>query len=128
MLGEDPTLAGEYGAQFIAGFQGANASVSPNAPMRSSSCAKHFFGYNLENCYTFGDNCRLNFNAVTDQRDIEDTYLVSFHDAVERVSSNFVLLRCKVLRSNTVCVMDLQFFTAWSDGADWKFDRVVFLD
>ena len=42
--------------------------------LRSSSCAKHYFAYSLENCYTLGDNCRMNFNAVTDQRDIEDTY------------------------------------------------------
>ena len=54
--GEDPTLAGEYGANFIAGFQGVNASASPDAPLRSSACAKHYFGYNLENCYTLGDN------------------------------------------------------------------------
>ena len=42
--------------------------------LRSSSCAKHYFAYSLENCYTLGDNCRMNFNAVTDQSDIEDTY------------------------------------------------------
>ena len=46
--------------------------------LRSSSCAKHYFAYNLENCYTDGDNCRLNFNAVLSQQDIEDTFLVFF--------------------------------------------------
>jgi beta-glucosidase-like glycosyl hydrolase len=82
--GEDPTLNGEYGAQFISGFQGLNASAKPDAPLKSSSCAKHYFAYSLENCYTFGDNCRLNFNAITTQQDIEDTYLPAFQSAVER--------------------------------------------
>ena len=91
-------MVGEYGAQFITGFQGVNASASPDAPLRSSACAKHYFGYNLENCYTLGDNCRLNFNAVIDQRDIEDTYLVAFHDAVERVSNSFFSLPCACYR------------------------------
>ena len=81
--GEDPTLNGEYGAQFITGFQGVN-STTTDAPLRSSSCAKHYFAYSLENCYTQGDNCRLNFNAQTTQQDIEDTYLPAFQSAVER--------------------------------------------
>ena len=63
------------------------------------SCPKHFFGYNLENCYTLGDNCRLNFNAVVDQSDIEDTYLVAFHDAVERGSLSPSLSRLSCARS-----------------------------
>jgi hypothetical protein len=66
----------------LAVLQGGNASASPDAPLRSSSCAKHYFAYNLENCYTMGDNCRLNFNAVVTQQDIEDTYLPAFQSAV----------------------------------------------
>jgi hypothetical protein len=101
---QDPTLNGEYGAQFIGGFQGTTdappsssaaaaatlaggAPVPPSPsprPLRSSSCAKHYFAYSLENCYTHGDNCRLNFDAVTSQQDIEDTYLPAFQAAVER--------------------------------------------
>ena len=74
-------LNGEYGAEFISGFQGGN---STSLPLKSSSCAKHFFGYNLENCYMFGDNCRLNFDAITSQQDIEDTYLAPFQAAVQK--------------------------------------------
>ena len=94
--GEDPTLNGEYGAQFIAGFQGANASASPDAPLRSSSCAKHFFAYSLENCFTYGDNCRLNFNAVASQQDIEDTYLPAFQSAVQRGGVSGLMCSCEL--------------------------------
>ena len=30
----------------------------------------------LENCFVDGDNCRLNFNAVSSADEVEDTYLV----------------------------------------------------
>ena len=89
--GEDPVLNGRYGASFIAGFQGdtiapANGTAPPPPPLgrlKSSSCAKHFFAYSLENCFTLGDNCRLNFDAELTQQEIEDTYLPAFQSAVE---------------------------------------------
>ena len=98
-----------------------NASAAPEeAPLRSSSCAKHFFGYNLENCYTLGDNCRLNFNTVTDQRDIEDTYLVAFHDAVERGGVSCLMCSYNAVNSVPSCA------NAWAMNTvargDWGFD------
>ena len=42
-------------------------ALRPRSSAQSSSCAKHFFAYSLENCFIYGDNCRLNFNALVDQ-------------------------------------------------------------
>lgn len=58
--GEDPSLNGRYGAAFISGFQGdaalppANGSRPAPARLMSSSCAKHYFVYSLENCFVHG--------------------------------------------------------------------------
>ena len=51
--------------------------------LKASACAKHFFGYSLENCFEAKDNCRLNFNANMTQQEIEDTYLPAFEAAVK---------------------------------------------
>ena len=79
-----------FGALFIAGFQGdTSAPVSggesrrPLAQLKSSACAKHLFGYSLENCFHARDNCRFNFNANMTQQEIEDTYLPAFQSAVQ---------------------------------------------
>eukprot|EP00966_Prymnesium_polylepis_P089631 2075515-Prymnesium_polylepis.2 len=78
--GEDPTLNGVYAARFIAGFQSGNHSSVKwprmnGSPLMASSCAKHYFAYNLENCYQKKDNCRLNFDSLVSQQEIEDTFL-----------------------------------------------------
>ena len=51
--------------------------------MTASACAKHFFGYSLENCFHARDNCRFSFNAEMTQQEIEDTYLPAFQSSVE---------------------------------------------
>lgn len=75
---------------FVSGFQGdaaapTNGSVPlpPLRDLKSSACAKHFFGYSLENCFHPHDNCRFNFNANLTQQEIEDTYLPAFQTTVE---------------------------------------------
>ena len=65
-----------------------------DVPLLASSCAKHFFGYNLENCYTKGDNCRLNFNTVASEADISDTYLPQFKVAVQQGGVSGLMCEC----------------------------------
>ena len=60
----------------------AATGTTADTRLRASACAKHYFAYNLENCYTYGDNCRMNFDAVLPQRDIEDTFLPAFQAAL----------------------------------------------
>jgi hypothetical protein len=85
----DPVLNAQYGANFIAGFQGDahmpqnGTSRRPLRQLKASACAKHFLAYSLENCYLLGDNCRFNFNANISQQELEDTYLPAFQAAVE---------------------------------------------
>ena len=83
--GEDPTLSGEYGAAFVSAFQrgldgggGDDDDGDDGSALRASACAKHFFAYNLENCFADGDNCRGNFDATIEQGELEDTYLPAF--------------------------------------------------
>ena len=40
--------------------------------------------YNLENCYTVGDNCRMNFDAESAEADITDSFLPPFQAVVEQ--------------------------------------------
>ena len=55
--GEDPYLNGQYGARFVSGFQRPDGGGEDDAPpgdadaIAAAACPKHFFAYNLENCY-----------------------------------------------------------------------------
>ena len=45
---EDPTVCGEYGAQFVRGFQSRNASGPRGTPLLAAATAKHWAFYDLE--------------------------------------------------------------------------------
>ena len=127
--GEDPTLNGEYGSMFIAGFQGdpvapvAGAAPPPLMQLKSSACAKHFFAYSLENCFNAHDNCRFNFDANLTQQEIEDTYLPAFQTSIQvgRVSG----LMCSENAVNGVpaCANHWAMTTVARDA--WGFDGYV---
>ena len=65
-------------------------------PHTDGAVLQHFFAYSLENCFTYGDNCRLNFNAVASQQDIEDTYLPAFQSAVQRGDVSGLMCSCEL--------------------------------
>ena len=127
-------LNGMYGANFIAGFQGdaaapANGTAAPPPPLgslKSSSCAKHFFAYSLENCFVFGDNCRLNFNAELTQQEIEDTYLPAFQSAVELGRVSGLMCSYNAVNGVPACADEWSMTTVAREA--WKFDGYVTSD
>ena len=42
-----------------------------------------------------GDNCRLNFDAVVGQRDLEDSYMPAFQSAVELGAVSGLMCSCE---------------------------------
>ena len=61
--GEDPTINGEYGAAYVKGMQGDEAT---NGYLRTSACLKHYAAYSEE-------TDRESFAAVVTAQDMEDT-------------------------------------------------------
>ena len=65
--GEDPYLTSRMGVAFIKGIQGDD----PNY-LKASACAKHFAAHSGP------EYNRHRFNAVVDEKDLQETYLVAF--------------------------------------------------
>ena len=70
--GEDPYLTSRMGVAFISGIQGDD----PNY-MKASACAKHFAAHSGP------EYNRHIFNAVADEKDLRETYLVAFKSMVD---------------------------------------------
>jgi beta-glucosidase len=68
--GEDPYLTGRLGVAFIKGLQGNEKY------MKSAACAKHFA------VHSGPEAERHSFNAVVSKKDLRETYLPAFKDAV----------------------------------------------
>jgi beta-glucosidase len=68
--GEDPYLTGRLGVAFIKGLQGNEKY------MKSAACAKHFA------VHSGPESQRHSFNAVVSKKDLRETYLPAFKEAV----------------------------------------------
>lgn len=78
--GEDPYLTGRLGVSFIKGLQGDHPRY-----MKTAACAKHFAvhsGPELE---------RHEFDAIADPKDMRETYLPAFRDAVKEADVEAVM-------------------------------------
>lgn len=69
--GEDPYLTGLLGTAFIRGLQGEDARY-----LKTSACAKHFA------VHSGPEALRHSFNATADKKDLFETYLPAFEQAV----------------------------------------------
>lgn len=69
--GEDPYLTGLLGVAFIRGLQGTDDKY-----LKTSACAKHFA------VHSGPESQRHYFNAVADKKDLFETYLPAFEQAV----------------------------------------------
>ena len=76
--GEDPFVNAEYGINFVKGMQG---NETENGYLKVSTTCKHFDAYSLDN-YDGVD--RHHFNAIVNDYDMNDTYLVPFKYCVSR--------------------------------------------
>lgn len=70
--GEDPYLSGKLGVAYINGIQGDD----PNY-LKAAACAKHFA------VHSGPEELRHEFNAEVDTKDLYETYLPAFRDAVK---------------------------------------------
>ncbi|MFP4660886.1 MAG: glycoside hydrolase family 3 C-terminal domain-containing protein [Halanaerobiales bacterium] len=78
--GEDPYLTGRLGVNFIKGLQGDHPKY-----LKAAACAKHFAvhsGPEME---------RHEFNAVANAKDMRETYLPAFRDAVKEAKVEAVM-------------------------------------
>ena len=69
--GEDPYLTGKLGVAFIKGLQGDDEKY-----LKASACAKHFA------VHSGPEAKRHSFNAVVSKKDMFETYLPAFEEAV----------------------------------------------
>src|SRR5690554_1751465 len=69
--GEDPYLTGRLGVAFIRGLQGDHPKY-----LKVAACAKHFA------VHSGPETLRHEFNAVVGPKDLRETYLPAFRDAV----------------------------------------------
>lgn len=70
--GEDPYLTGRLGVAFIHGLQGDDPKY-----MKAAACAKHYA------VHSGPESIRHSFNAVVSKKDLRETYLPAFKEAVK---------------------------------------------
>ncbi len=76
--GEDPFLTGKLGAAFIKGLQGDGKY------MRAAACAKHFA------VHSGPEAIRHGFDAQVNPKDMEETYIPQFKEAVDAGVAGFM--------------------------------------
>lgn len=90
--GEDPMVAGIYGASYVKGLQGYDAER-----LKVAACCKHFTAYDLDN---WNGVDRFHFNALVTKQDIEDTFDVPFKMCV--TDGNVASVMCSYNQVNGV--------------------------
>ncbi|MTI59690.1 MAG: glycoside hydrolase family 3 protein [Firmicutes bacterium] len=78
--GEDPYLTGRLGVSFIKGLQGDHPVY-----LKTAACAKHFA------VHSGPESERHEFNAVVNLKDMYETYLPAFRDAVKEAKVEAVM-------------------------------------
>jgi len=78
--GEDPYLTGRLGVAFIKGLQGDDKKY-----MKVAACAKHFA------VHSGPEAERHSFNAVVSKKDLRETYLPAFKEAVKEAKVESVM-------------------------------------
>ncbi len=78
--GEDPYLTGRLGVAFIKGIQGDDKKY-----LKAAACAKHFA------VHSGPEYERHSFNAVVSQKDLRETYLPAFKEAVKEAGVESVM-------------------------------------
>lgn len=78
--GEDPYLTGRLGVAFIRGLQGDDPKY-----LKVAACAKHFA------VHSGPESLRHEFDAVVSKKDLRETYLPAFRDAVKEAKVESVM-------------------------------------
>lgn len=92
--GEDPFLTSENGKAFVNGLQG------DNKVLRTAACAKHLA------VHSGPESLRHEFNAETDPKDMEETYLPAFEALVRDAKVEAVMGAYNRVNGEGACASD----------------------
>ena len=112
--GEDPYLTSRMGVAFVTGIQGNDPTY-----LKASACAKHYAAHSGP------EYNRHTFNAVVDEKDLRETYLVAFKSLV---AAGVESVMCGYNRLNDVPCCTNQFLIGDVLRGEWGFDGHVVTD
>eukprot|EP01084_Bolivina_argentea_P283733 486024_1 len=116
--GEDPFLSGIYAMNYVGGMQG-----NDDRYLKVSASCKHFADYSMED--SDGVN-RHNFNAIVNEYDQNDTYLVAFKYCVVSGNASSIMCSYNSLNGTPSCANpDLLTNTIRNE---WNFNGYVVSD
>ena len=81
--GEDPTVGGEYGREFVHAMQARNRT---SYQQRAMCMVKHWLAYDIEGLAGVPDPDyadRSSFNAIVSKQGMAEYYLPAFHSTIQ---------------------------------------------
>lgn len=113
--GEDPYLTGRLGVSFIKGLQGSDKKY-----LKVAACAKHFA------VHSGPESERHSFNAVVSKKDLRETYLPAFKEAVREASVEAIMGAYNRTNGEPCCGSKVLLNDILR--GEWKFDGHVTSD
>lgn len=107
--GEDPYLTGRLGVAFINGLQGDHPDY-----LKAAACAKHFA------VHSGPESERHHFDAVVNKKDLRETYLPAFRDAVKEGNVEAVMGAYNRVNGEPACASE-ELMENILRG-EWEFD------
>jgi beta-glucosidase len=112
--GEDPYLTSKLGVAFVRGLQGDHPDY-----LKTAACAKHFA------VHSGPEKLRHSFNAVVNQKDMQETYLPAFKALVD---AGVESVMCAYNRTNDEPCCASNYLLDEVLFGDWGFDGHVVSD
>ncbi|SFL72815.1 glycoside hydrolase family 3 C-terminal domain-containing protein [Halanaerobium salsuginis] len=107
--GEDPYLTGRLGVAFIKGLQGDHPQY-----LKAAACAKHFA------VHSGPENERHEFDAKVSKKDLRETYLPAFRDAVKEGKVEAVMGAYNRVNGEPACASEELMIKILRD--EWEFE------
>ena len=105
--GEDPYLTARLGKAFVKGLQGEGETL------RTAACAKHFA------VHSGPEALRHSFNAISSEKDLEETYLPAFKALVQEAGVEAVMGAYNRTNGEPCCASDMLMKKL---RGDWGFE------
>jgi beta-glucosidase len=113
--GEDPFLTGKIAVQFIKGIQGDDPKY-----LKAISTVKHYA------VHSGPEPDRHSFNAITDERDLRETYLPQFEMGIKEGKAYSVMCAYNRYKGEACCGSDLLLKDILRD--EWGFQGYIVSD
>jgi beta-glucosidase len=114
-FGEDPYLTGRLGVAFIRGLQGDDPKY-----MKVAACAKHYA------VHSGPESLRHEFDATVSPKDLRETYLPAFYDAVKEAKVEAVMGAYNRVNGEAACASQTLLVDILR--GEWGFDGHVVSD